>query len=118
MADLQNSFQLQKSLLEEGFILKTQQQIAKDFAKVNLNFPESFILEPFSKEEIIELIANEVATFMERGERHLLQLLYSVDLSEKGFLELTVHPEFLANISEQILYREAYKVWLRANYSK
>ena len=54
---------------------------------------------------------------MERGERQLLQLLYAVDVAESTFLKLTLQPDFLHQISEQILYREAYKIWLREKYS-
>ena len=109
--------ELKIALQNSDFLLKTQQQIAKDFAKVSLSFPETFVLQEFSKEEIERLISNEVVTLMESGERKLLQLLYAIDLSEKVFLELTLKPDFLARISEQILFREAYKVWLRTNYS-
>jgi|TARA_R110000737_G_scaffold17130_1_gene34604 hypothetical protein len=108
---------LNESFLDPLFVLKTQQQIAKDFLKVNLQFPEKFNSEVFSKEEILLLIENEIATISERGERHLLQLLYAIDLSEKTFLKLTLQPDFLSKISEQILMREAYKVWLRTKYS-
>ncbi|MFA7273755.1 MAG: hypothetical protein WC044_07790 [Crocinitomicaceae bacterium] len=109
--------ELDSSLESVDFQIKTQQQIAKDFAKADLVFPENFVVESFSKEEILDLISNEVATLMERGERHLLQLLYAVDLAESTFLKLTLQPDFLQQISEQILYREAYKIWLREKYS-
>jgi hypothetical protein len=111
------TFELDSSLVRIDFLVKTQQQIAKDFAKADLVFPENFVVESFSKEEILELISNEVATLMERGERQLLQLLYAVDVAESTFLKLTLQPDFLHQISEQILYREAYKIWLREKYS-
>ena len=118
MSDLRINFKLQESLLSRNFVLKTQQQIAKDFAKVNLRFPETFSSEAYTKQEIEELIANEVATLMQKGERQLLQLLYGIDLSEKVFLELTTQSDFLAKITEQILFREACNVWLSANFSR
>ena len=34
------------------FVLKTQQQIEKDFAKFSLHLPESFVLEPLDKNSI------------------------------------------------------------------
>ena len=110
-------FELKSSLSQLDFLLKTQRQLVKDFSKVNLVFPANFERENYSKEEILELISNEVATLMERGERQLLNLLYAVDVAESVFLKLTQQPDFLQQISEQILYREAYKIWLRERYS-
>jgi hypothetical protein len=53
---------------------------------------------------------------MKEGETRLLQLLYTIDLSEKEFLSLTTEPDFLKLLSEKILFREAYKVFLRAKF--
>jgi hypothetical protein len=117
-SDLKRNTELILALRDDSFLLKTQLQLNKDFSKVGLEFPTSFLTKIYPKDEIIRLIENEVATISEQGERQLLQLMYAVDLSEKLFLELTQQDDFLRNISEQILYREAYKVWLRLNYSK
>lgn len=110
-------FELNEVLLSDEFRLKMQQQIVKDFAQVELCFLEKFEKEVLSKEEILENMANALATLMERGERHLLQLLYTVDLPENLFLSLTTKPDFLEKLSEQILQREAYKVYLRKIFS-
>ncbi|MGJ8660989.1 MAG: hypothetical protein ACSHXL_03045 [Bacteroidota bacterium] len=114
---LQNHKELIIALHDASFLTKTKEQIVKDFAKVDLGFLSNFVLDEFNKEEIELLIANEVATLMEKGERHLLQLLYIIDISEKSFLSSTMKPDFLQIISEQILLREAYKVWLRGKFS-
>jgi hypothetical protein len=111
-----------KSILESveysAFRLKTQQQVARDFAKVQCFFPENFKEESLPKDEIERLISIEVETEMKKVEQNLLQLLYIIDLPEKKFIHLTTQADFLARLSEQILFREAYKVWLRENYSK
>ena len=109
--------QLSTFLGDEDFILKTQQQIAKDFSTFNLLFEESFQIESHSKEEIERLIALLIVDLMKQGETRLLQLLYTIDLSEKEFLHITTDPNFIQLLSEKILFREAYKVFLREKFS-
>lgn len=101
----------------QQFVLKTQQQIAKDFAKFNLYFSDSFEIEPTSKDEIERLMGQLLVDVMRQGETRLLQLLYTIDISEKEFLHITTDPNFIQLLSEKILYREAYKVYLRTKFS-
>ena len=117
MKDLITTSELLSYFDNADFVLKTQQQIVKDFAKFNLTFPENFETETFSKIEIESLIAERVTDLMKEGETRLLQLLYTIDLSEKEFLQLTTQANFIEEISRKILYREAYKVFLRMKFS-
>jgi hypothetical protein len=80
-------------------------------------FPESFEITPFTKEEIELFIADHLVEILKFGETRLLQLLYTIDLSEKEFLHLTTQADFLAELSRKILFREAYKVFLRSKFS-
>jgi hypothetical protein len=116
MNDLITSSELQKHFSNEAFVLKTQQQIAKDFEKFHLSFAESFLDAALPKPEIETLIAERISALMEEGETRLLQLLYTIDLPEKEFLVLTTEPNFLQLLSEKILFREAYKVFLRSRF--
>lgn len=118
MNDLITSSDLKSHFDNEAFVLKTQQQIAKDFAKFNLFFPENFENVVYSKEIIESLVAERVADLMKEGETRLLQLLYSIDLAEKEFLSITTDPNFLKLLSEKILFREAYKIFLRSKFSE
>lgn len=117
MNELISYSELQSYFNNEDFVLKTQRQIAKDFAKFNLFFEESFEIESHSKEEIEHLIAPLIVDLMKQGETRLLQLLYTIDLSEKEFLHITTDPNFIQLLSEKILFREAYKIFLRAKFS-
>ena len=117
MNDLITSSELQKHFSNEAFVLKTQQQIAKDFEKFNLFFDADFHSITLEKTEIEARISVQVAALMKEGETRLLQLLYTIDLREKEFLSLTTEPQFLKLLSEKILLREAYKVFLRTKYS-
>ena len=106
----------QNLLLKEDFILKTQQQIHKDFAKFNLDFPENFIFEPFSKEQIELAIQDNLAIIIKSGEIKLMQLLYKIDIPEEKFLQITQDSNFIHLLSEMILKREALKVYFRSKY--
>jgi hypothetical protein len=117
MSDLRTYDQLNAYFDNQQFVLKTQQQIAKDFAKFNLYFLDSFENEPISKNEIERLISQLLVDLMRQGETRLLQLLYTIDLSEKEFLHITTDPNFIQLLSEKILFREAYKVFLRTKFS-
>ena len=117
MNNLLSHSQLLSSFSNQHFVLKTQRQIAKDFAKFNLFFPENFEEEHFTKDAIEGMISEQVAELMKEGETRLLQLLYTIDMSEKEFLSITNEPDFLKLLSEKILMREAYKVFLREKFS-
>lgn len=117
MNDLITYSELQSYFDNEDFVLKTQQQIAKDFAKFNLIFSENFELVAHSKEEIESQMEPLLVDLMKEGETRLLQLLYTIDLSEKQFLALTTDPHFIPKLAEKILFREAYKVFLRSKFS-
>ncbi len=117
MNELSEFSALQLSLNDSDFVLKTQEQIAKDFGKFNLFFPEEFLTAALTKETIESFVAERIADLMQEGETRLLQLLYTIDLPEKEFLSLTTQADFLAQLSKRILYREAYKVYLRRKYS-
>lgn len=117
MEELNNYSELQNHFNNEEFVLKTQQQISKDFAKFNLMFPESFENTPFTKEEIEQFIADHLVEILKFGETRLLQLMYTIDLSEKEFLHLTTQADFIQQLSKKILFREALKVFLRSKFS-
>ncbi len=117
MKDLISSSELQHYFNNEAFVLKTQQQIAKDFAPFKLYFSAEFTDKALTKESIEEQIAFQVAEIMKEGETNMLQLLYTIDLPEKEFLALSSQADFLQRISERILLREAYKVFLRMQFS-
>ena len=100
----------------EDFVLKTQQQIHKDFAKFNLEFPENFIFDAWPKEKIEEIIQEKLKEIIQFGETRLLQLLYTIDIPESQFLHLITEPDFLNSISQAILKREAMKVYFRSRF--
>lgn len=119
---MNENFLLQKEELEQQlqkttFILQTQRQLINDFAKFNLFFPEYFANTPQSKEIVENSIERLLTELLLEGERRLLQLLYTIDIPEREFLSLLSSNTFLSSLSEKILLREAYKVFLRSKFS-
>lgn len=109
--------ELQSSLRLVDFRFETQKQIVKDFGSVGYDFSSDLDSMDISLEEMEMGISQAIATIMEKGERQLLQLLYVIDLPEKQFLSLTTQSDFLSQITQLVIKREAYKVWLRKKYS-
>lgn len=98
------------------FVLKTQRQIAKDFATIGVYFNDQFDLEELSYDELEADVANQILDVLKMGETTLLQLLYQIDLPQNLFLDATTKPDFATIISELIIQREAYKVYLRSKF--
>jgi 2-oxoglutarate dehydrogenase complex dehydrogenase (E1) component-like enzyme len=115
--NLINGYRTRGHLADKEFVLKTQQQIARDFSKFNLTFDQEFEESAYEKERIEAMVAQRISQLMTEGESRLLQLLYTIDLSEKEFLVLTAEPNFIQLLAEKILFREAYKVFLRSKFS-
>ena len=55
---------------------------------------------------------------MEVSEQKTLQLLYTIDVAEKRFLETTIKKDVLSNLAEEILKREAQKIYYRIKFSQ
>lgn len=105
------------SLSKTGdFILKTQQQLAKDFARAGYAFDSEFTETTLTFDLILEQVMEKLGEAFERGEKQMLQLLYLVDLPQQEFLRLIQEPEFLSRLSDKIIRREAYKVYLRTQF--
>ncbi len=98
------------------FVLKTQQQIAKDFATFSIKFRPEFLQNAIPMDKIILETEEKITELMKEGEQRFLQYLYLVDIPEHNFLALTSDPDFLSKMSVLILKREAYKVYLRAKF--
>ena len=109
---------LELSFNSEAFVLKTQQQIAKDFAVIQQHFPENFETEVYSKEQIESFLKEKISYLIQHSEAQFGQLLYTIDIPEKQFRSLTSSPDFVSKTAEVILRREAYKVFLRIKFSQ
>lgn len=102
----------------EFFVLETQKQLYKDFEKSGCSFPADFLERVRSKEEIEFLVEEQIALLSGEGERKLLQLLYAVDIREAIFMKLISSQNFSKELAQEIVKREALKVYIRNNYKQ
>lgn len=109
--------QVNSELRSVDFELKTRAQLVKDFATQGLYFHPGFESSTGDFEAIIAEIASLIVELMKRGERYLLQLLYTIDLPERYFLEIVQESNMPQILATYILRREAYKVYLRKQFS-
>lgn len=98
------------------FVLKTQRQIIKDFYTSGVTFDAEFESSTLLFETICDVVGEKVSEVMTFGETQFLQLLYQIDIPQGDFLTLTTDPEFISKMSELIVRREAYKVYLRSQF--
>lgn len=89
------------------FVLKTQQQIAKDFGSCGVDFSKDFLVSNYTTNEILE----EIQLALKKV-HSIEELLYRIDVPE----ELFMHSQDFETLSEIILRREAYKIWLRSQF--
>ncbi len=106
--------------LEQVYLtpLAVQQQLAKDFAQVGQALPENFTNKDLRPSEITAIVKEKIIEILEQGEQELLQLLYIIDIPEKDFFAILPHADFIDLLTERVILREAYKVYLRNKFGQ
>jgi len=98
----------------QDFVEKTIQQINKDL--IGLSSSELKIIDVKNENVLDDLIADlstELAALSRSSQ--LQQFIYSVDLKESEWLNFTSNLDF-KGLAEQIIIREAQKVYLRVMF--
>lgn len=106
-----------KELNSSAFVLKTQQQIIKDFGTAGIDFPEDFRMNALPLEQLLSAISIRLKELDTTNSSAFSQLLYQIDLPENILPNLQETEDFYLNLAEVVLKREAYKVFLRSKYS-
>jgi hypothetical protein len=99
------------------FVQDTLLQIQKDFSRCGWEIDSLRLNQRLTKVELEELIGEKLVEIMKHGESQLLQLIYIIDIPEKEFLSSVTQKEVVKILSEKILLKEAYKVYLRRKFS-
>ena len=110
-----NQLELNDFFENKEFIENTISQLIKDFNRCGLevDFELNAIL-PIKKELI-----NQIASRLIRlSATELQQLIYTVDLQENKFLNAVTMNDDFKTLANEILKREALKVFIRSNYSE
>lgn len=104
-----------KAFHSADFVLKTQQQIAKDFARHGFHFETDFEEKAYEIEELEQAILLTLAEIIEKQPSKWLPLMYSLDISEKNYVRFFAAAEsnWLKDFVLIVLRREAQKVFFR-----
>ena len=110
-----NQLELNDFFANHEFIEKTISQLIKDFNRCGLevDFELNAIL-PI-KEELTNQIASRL---IQLSATELQQFIYTVDLQENIFLNAVRMNDDFKTLANEILKREALKVFIRSNYSE
>ena len=109
-----NQLELNDFFANHEFIEKTITQLIKDFNRCGLEVEfELNALLPI-KEELTNKIASRL---IQLSGTELQQFIYTVDLQENKFLKAVKMNDDYLTLANEILKREALKVFIRSNYS-
>ena len=110
-----NDLKINESLTNFDFVEKTMAQISKDFNRCGLEVEfELNTLIPI-KEDLTNQIASRLIRL---SAMELQQLIYTVDLQENKFLNAVTMNDDFKTLANEILKREALKVFIRSTYSE
>ena len=107
--------QLGLALQSQDFVRKTIEQIEKDFRMCGIDF--QFISKD-ENEVIVELVLTVQLAIERLSATELQQFIYIIDLKENDFLNAVILEDNGLQLAQRIVYREAYKVYLKAKFSE
>jgi hypothetical protein len=107
---------LQSNFSRVDFVLKTQQQLIKDFGSAGINFPNEFHSEPHPMAELLHAIESRLKQAESTNAQLFSQLLYQIDIPESVLSNLVQSDKFHLELAEIVLKREALKVFLREKF--
>ena len=99
----------------KDLIKKTTQQVVKDFAL------DLAIKEQLTEEELLQIVANQVAYYMEYDLEYLFSSMYRLDISErkiKKALSLTETEPANIAVAKLILERQKQRVYTKHYYKQ
>lgn len=112
------NLEIEEQFNQELFRLKTQQQIAKDFGIHGFDFPESFFVEAYSIDALVDVLTQAMMYMIEKQSTSWHPLLYTMDIPEQTYLKLATSND--SNWMEQftwiVIRREALKVFFKEKY--
>lgn len=107
--------QLGLALQSQDFVRKTIEQIEKDFRMCGIDF--QFISKD-ENEVVVELVLTVQLAIERLSATELQQFIYIIDLKENDFLNAVILEDNGLQLAQRIVYREAYKVYLKAKFSE
>lgn len=112
-----NILQIETAFDSADFVLKTQQQIAKDFGQHGFEFSPSFSTDVFEIDFLKVTVQEMLKEIIETSPSKWLPLMYTIDISEQKYVQFfsSTTPEWLNEFTDILIKREAQKVFFRQN---
>ena len=110
-----NQLELNDFFTNKEFIENTISQLIKDFNRCGLEVEFELNAILLIKEDLTNQIASRLIRL---SATELQQLIYTVDLQENKFLNTVTMNDDFKTLANEILKREALKVFIRSNYSE
>lgn len=112
-----NILRIENAFDSADFVLKTQQQIAKDFGQHGFEFSPAFTNEVFEINSLKINVQEMLKEIIEKSPSKWLPLMYTIDISEQKYVQFfsATTPEWLNEFTDILIKREAQKVFFRQN---
>ncbi len=106
---------IDQSMHSQDFVLRTQQQIAKDFRQHGFEFETDFETEAKSLSNLLETLQFKLGDIAENHASKWLPLMYALDISEKNYARFfrNADKNWLGDFAMIVIKREAQKVFFR-----
>ena len=97
------------------FVLKTQQQLSRDFSRHGFAFGTDFDMKALEMKMLFEAVYDTLAEIVEKHPSKWLPLMYSLDISEHNYTRFFagVEVDWLPDFTRIVIRREAQKVFFR-----
>lgn len=97
------------------FVLRTQQQLAKDFRIHGFDFGLDFDVEALEMKVLFENVRAMLSRIVEEYPSKWLPLMYSLDISEQNYRHFFAgaQSDWLPDFTRIVIRREAQKVFFR-----
>ena len=106
------------SLSNQGFVLKTQQQISKDFNQHGFEFEPKFDTQAYEIGSLRIAVQEMLLEVMEKHPNKWMPLMYTLDIPEKQYVRFFsgVISEWVIDFAFLVIKREAQKVFFRESF--
>ena len=106
------------SLSNHGFVLKTQQQISKDFNQHGFEFEPKFDSEAYEITNLRNAVQEMLLEVMEKQPQKWMPLMYTIDIPEKQYVKFVSDRsvDWIIDFAFLVIKREAQKVFFRESF--
>ena len=106
------------SLSNHDFVLKTQQQLSKDFSQHGFEFEPKFDTEAYEIGNLRIAVQEMLLEVIEKQANKWMPLMYTIDIPEKQYLKFfsALNSEWIIDFAFLVIKREAQKVFFRESF--